>query len=169
MELHDYAISAPHYALRSHSLHDTPCSLEFIITSTTTLPPSLMDQSHNIHLSLHTSPPPSLYLRHNYQDSLLLILPPIDPIHTSSFPLSIHPSICPFIYLSSHPFISIGMWEVEWTHLMGLYVSRKWLAQVSHWLYRRATRCCPRLPWCQTKCLVSWEELERNKERKIKG
>lgn len=29
------------------------------------------------------------------------------------------------------------------THLMGLCVSRKWMARVSHWPCRWATRCCP--------------------------
>lgn len=79
--------------------------------------------------------------------------------------LFIHPSV----HLSIHPFISIGMWEVKWTHLMGLCVSRKWSARVSHWLYRWATRCCPRLPWCQRKCHISWVELEKKKFEKYRN
>lgn len=49
---------------------------------------------------------------------------------------------------------------------MGLCVSRKWMARVSHWLCRWATRCCPRLQWCQRKCRISWEELERFEKKK---
>lgn len=48
---------------------------------------------------------------------------------------------------------------------MELCVSRKWSARVSHWLYRWATHCCPRLPWCQRKCHISWEELEKKKAK----
>lgn len=95
-----------------------------------------------------------------------LLIPSMLPHFLSLF---IHSPICSFIYLSLQPFINIGVWEVNWTHLMGLCVSRKWLAQVSHWQYRWATHCCPHLPWCQRKCHISWEELEtkRRKKRKI--
>lgn len=137
--------------LKTQNIHPFPLS------------PSVMNPSNLIYLLLHPFPLPSLHLQHNYQSSLVLGLSPIDPVHASSFPLSIHPSIHPSTHLSIHPFISIGMWEVKWTHLMGLCVSRKWLARVSHWLYRWATHCCPRLPWCQKKCHISWEELGKKK------
>lgn len=127
-----------------------------------------MNASNLIYLWLHPFPLPSLQLQHNYQSSLVLSPSPIDPVHASSFPLSIHPSLRPSIHLSIQPFISIGMWEVKWTHLMGLCVSRKWTARVSHWLYRWATHCCPRLPWCQRKCHISWEELEKKKVKKYR-
>lgn len=59
------------------------------------------------------------------------------------------------------PSISIGMREVKSTHLMVWCVSRKWMARVSHWPCRWATRCCPRLQWCRRRCRRSSGELQR--------
>lgn len=153
------ATSMQDHKLRSLFLHDIVCSFEIVITSIyfSLLPHSFIYPT----TSLRPFPLPSLHqiTQHNYQLCLPLGLSPIDPLHASSFPLSIHPSIRPSVHLFIHPFISMSMWEVKWTHLMGLCVSSKWLAQVSHWQYRWATHCSPRLPWCQRKCHISWEEL----------
>lgn len=132
---------------RSYSLPNT------VFTTKCYSLPHLAFSSHGIHSILsvsHCIPPPVIASSETKPVvcSVLLILSPIDPIYASSFPLSVHPSIFLFINLSIHPFISIGVCEVNWTHLMGLCVSRKWLAQVFHWLYRWATHCCPHLPWC---------------------
>lgn len=142
----------------------TPYVCFNLLLHPSSLPPSVMNPPNLIHFLLHPFPPSISSSAPYCQSSLVLSLSPIDPVHASSFPLSIHPSIRPSIHLSTHSFISIAMWEVKWTHLMGLCVSRKCLARVSRWLYRWATHCCPRLPWCRRKCHISWEELEKKKK-----
>lgn len=119
------------------------CMCSIIFTSTAAPAPSLMDPADHI---FHLCPPTPFYVSmHNHLSSVFHLLIPTMLPH--------------FLCRCIHPFISMSMCEVTWTHLMGLCVSRKWLAQVSRWPCRRATRCCPRLPWCQRKYHVSWEEL----------
>lgn len=113
------------------------------------------------HKSIQFHLPPHLYphVWHNYQIPHVHTPCAIDPGRALSYPLSIHqpgPSPSP-----SRPFISIGMREVNQTHLMGLCVSRKWMARVSHWPCRWATRCCPRWRWCRRRCRRSSGELQR--------
>lgn len=151
-------IAQAQYVLRSSSIHNTVCSPEYIIT---TIHPAYLVLSWNrptspifgsisfpfyVWICNITTSPLSSTVYHLLILSLLF--------HFLS--LFIHPAL---VHLSIYPFISKGMWEAKLTHLMGLCVSRKWLARVSHWLYRWATHCCPHLQWCQRKCHISWEEL----------
>lgn len=121
-------------------------------------PPSFCHETIQPHLSPAPSLPPLHLLICNITTS-----PPSSSVYhlliLSMLPHFLSLFIHRSVHLSIYPFISIAMWEVKWTHLMGLCVSSKWSARVSHWLSRWATRCCPRLLWCQRKCRISLEEL----------